>query len=89
MKLTMYGSHLCQDTLYGRLKVKEAEAQVEFHNITACLPDLRAFMTLRETDPVYAEVGKERLGIPLFIYEDGSKTLDLDEVLEHLKTKTV
>ena len=88
MKLTMYGSHLCQDTLYGLLKVKEAGAQVEFHNITASLPDLRTFMTLREMDPVYAEVDKERLGIPLFIYEDGSKTLDLDEVLRRLENKT-
>lgn len=88
MKLTIYGSHLCQDTLYGLLKVKEAGAQVEFHNITASLPDLRTFMTLREIDPIYAEVGKERLGIPLFIYEDGSKALELDEVLRRLENKT-
>lgn len=88
MKLTMYGSHLCQDTLYGLLKVKDAGAQVEFHNISACLPDLRAFMTIRETDPVYAEVSRERIGMPLFVYEDGSKTLDLNEVLERLKSET-
>jgi len=88
MKLTMYGSHLCQDTLYGLLKVKDAGAQVEFHNISACLPDLRAFMTIRETDPVYAEVSRERIGMPLFVYEDGRKTLDLNEVLERLKNET-
>lgn len=87
MKLTMYGSHLCQDTLYGLIKVKSAGAQVEFHNISACLPDLRAFMTIRETDPVYAEVSRERIGMPLFIYEDGSKTLNLNEVLERLRSE--
>lgn len=85
MKLVIYGSTLCQDTLYALMKVKSAGAEVDSHNITAVLPDLRAFMTLREEDPVYAEVGKERLGIPLFIYEDGSKTLELSDVLAHIR----
>lgn len=31
------------------------------------------------------EVGKERLGIPLFIYEDGSKTLELSDVLARIR----
>ena len=81
----MYGSTLCQDTLYALIKVKSAGAEVDFHNITAVLPDLRAFMTLREEDPVYANVGKERLGMPLFILDDGTKTLDLDAVLERIR----
>lgn len=81
MKVTIYGSSLCQDTLYALIKLKARGAEVDFHNITAVLPDLRAFMTLREEDPVYANVGKERLGMPLFILEDGRKTLDLNEVL--------
>lgn len=85
MKITMYGSTLCQDTLYALIKVKSAGAEVDFHNITAVLPDLRAFMTLREEDPVYANVGKERLGMPLFILDDGTKTLDLDAVLERIR----
>lgn len=85
MKITMYGSTLCQDTLYALMKVKALGAEVDFHNITAVLPDLRAFMTLREEDPVYANVGKERLGMPLFILEDGTKTLDLDAVLERIR----
>ena len=85
MKITMYGSTLCQDTLYALIKVQSAGAEVDFHNITAVLPDLRAFMTLREEDPVYANVGKERLGMPLFILDDGTKTLDLDAVLERIR----
>ncbi|MGM9602171.1 MAG: glutaredoxin [Faecousia sp.] len=84
MKLTMYGSHLCQDTLYALVKVKDAGATVEFHNISAVLPDLRTFMTIRETDPVYADVSSLRLGMSLFIYEDGTKTLSLSEVLNRL-----
>lgn len=31
------------------------------------------------------KVGKERLGIPLFIYEDGSKTLELSDVLARIR----
>lgn len=85
MKITVYGSSLCQDTLYALIKVKSAGAEVDFRNITAVLPDLRSFMTLREEDPVYANVGKERLGVPLFILENGKKTLDLDEVLNCIR----
>ncbi|HCS68217.1 MAG TPA: glutaredoxin [Oribacterium sp.] len=85
MKLVMYGSTLCQDTLYALMAVKSSGAEVDFHNITSVLPDLRAFMTLREEDPVYEGIGKERLGIPLFIYEDGSKTLELSDVLARIK----
>ena len=81
----MYGSSLCQDTQYALIKVKSTGAEVDFHNITAVLPDLRAFMTLREEDPVYANVGKERLGMPLFILDDGTKTLDLNAVLERIR----
>ena len=82
MKVTIYGSSLCQDTLYALIKLKARGKEVDFHNITAVLPDLRTFMTLREEDPVYVNVGKEQLGIPLFILEDRTKTLDLDEVLK-------
>lgn len=31
------------------------------------------------------KVDKERLGIPLFIYEDGSKTLELSDVLARIR----
>lgn len=84
MKLTIYGSHLCQDTLYALMKVKDAGAAVEFHNISAVLPDLHEFMILRQTDPVYTDVSSERIGMPLFICEDGSKTLSLSQVLDRL-----
>ncbi len=85
MKLTIYGSTICQDTLYALIKVKELGAEVDFHNITSYLPDLRTFMTIREEDPVYANVGRERVGMPLFILEDGGKTIELEEVLSLLR----
>ena len=39
---------------------------------------------MRETSPVYADVrGTDRLGIPCFVGEDGTVTLDLNQVLGH------
>ena len=38
---------------------------------------------MRDTSPMYEEIrGTETLGVPCFIREDGTKTLDLGEVLE-------
>ncbi len=84
-KITLYGTMLCQDTIYAIMKLKEAGVTVEFHNMMNDFADLRTFMTLREDDPVYAGLGKDVIGIPLFIFEDGSKTLSLTEALAHFQ----
>ena len=55
----------------------------DFVDILASHADLKQYLALRDSDPLYAEIrGTERLGIPCFIKEDGSKTLDLKEVLK-------
>ena len=85
MKVVMIGSHLCEDTLYALCKLKEKNAEFEFKDLSASLPDLKAYLALRETEPQYEEVRKNGgIGIPFFELEDGTKTLDLDEVLAKL-----
>ena len=52
-------------------------------DILASHADLKQYLALRDSDSLYAEIrGTERLGIPCFVKEDGSKTLDLKEVLK-------
>lgn len=82
MKVTVIGSHLCPDTLYAIQKLREADADLSFVNISAALADLKTFLAIRESDALYDEVRKNGgIGIPLFVLEDGTRTLDLEKVL--------
>lgn len=84
MKVTVVGSHLCPDTLYALQQLAAAGAEIDFKDILSCHADLKEYLNLRETSPVYADVrGTDRLGIPCFVGEDGTVTLDLNQVLGH------
>ncbi len=83
MKVTVVGSHLCPDTLYALNKLVEAKADIEFKNMSASLPDLKVYLALRDSEAMYENVKKNGgIGIPCFILEDGTKTMDLAEVLK-------
>lgn len=82
MKVTVIGSHLCPDTLYALNRLAAVKAEITFKNLSASLPDLKAYLELRETNPLYAPVRESGgIGIPCFVLEDGSATLDLDKAL--------
>lgn len=83
MEIKVIGSHCCPDTLYALHKLAEAGAAIDFVDILASHADLKQYLALRDSDPLYKDIrGTERLGIPCFIKEDGSKTLDLADVLK-------
>ncbi|MCI9593651.1 MAG: glutaredoxin [Lachnospiraceae bacterium] len=83
MKVTVVGSHLCPDTLYALNKLVEAKADIEFKNLSASLPDLKVYLQLRDNEAMYETVkANGGIGIPCFILEDGTKTMDLNEVLK-------
>lgn len=83
MKVTVVGSHLCPDTLYALNKLVEAGADIEFKNLSASLPDLKVYLNLRDNEAMYEKVkAGGGIGIPCFILEDGTKTLDLKDVLK-------
>ncbi|MCB7318592.1 glutaredoxin [Lacrimispora sp. 210928-DFI.3.58] len=86
MKITVIGSHLCPDTLYALCKLKEAGADIDFQNLSASLPDLKAYLAVRESNDMYEAVRKAGgIGIPFFRLEDGTETMDLDVVLKKIK----
>ena len=83
MKVTVVGSHLCPDTLYALNKLVEAGMEIEFKNMSASLPDLKVYLKLRDEEPMYEKVkAGGGIGIPCFILEDGTKTMDLKDVLK-------
>lgn len=82
MKITVIGSHLCPDTLFALHKLSERKAEIDFKNLSASLPDLKVYLAQRDTNPLYAAVKQNGgIGIPCFVLEDGSVTLELEEVL--------
>ena len=85
MKVTVIGSHLCQDTLYALYKLREKNVEIDFKDISAALPDLKVYLAIRESEPQYEAVrAGGGIGIPFFVLEDGTKTLDLEDVLNKL-----
>ena len=49
MKITVIGSHLCPDTLYALCRLREKNAEMDFRNLSASLPDLKAYLAVRES----------------------------------------
>lgn len=83
MKITVIGSHLCPDTLYALNRLAEAGVEVNYQDILSCHAVLRTYLNIRETSELYADIrGTQRLGVPCFQREDGSLTLDLNEILK-------
>lgn len=83
MKLTVIGSHLCPDTLYALNQLSGAGAEIDFKDILSRHGALQDYLQIRESSPLYEEVrGTRRLGIPCFVKEDGTMTLELKDVLK-------
>ena len=83
MKITVIGSHLCPDTLYALNRLAAAGADITFKDILSCHADLQDYLMIRESDVLYADIrGTKRLGIPCFVCEDGSMTLNINDILK-------
>ncbi len=88
MKLIVIGSHLCQHTWYALMKLKENQVTVDFRNISTDFAALKEFMRMREQEELFTPVKEQnKLGIPFFILEDGTKTVDLQKVIEKIVGK--
>lgn len=82
MKLTVIGSHLCEDTRNALEILKEKNVEVNFENMSESLDSLKAYLAVRETSEMYKAVrAAGGIGIPCFVFEDGTKTLDLSAAL--------
>ena len=81
MKVTVYGSHQCPGTLSALVKLFDADITTDFRDVLSCHTVLKEFLKLRE-EPMFDEAkAAGRLGFPCFVFEDGTKTFSLEEVL--------
>lgn len=61
MQIKVIGSHCCPDTLYALNQLAAAGAEIDFVDILASHADLKQYLALRDSDPLYAEIrGTER-----------------------------
>lgn len=85
MKLTIIGNHLCEDTREALEVLKGKNAEIKFENISESLDSLKEYLKIRETSEMYKAVrAAGGIGIPCFVFEDGTKTLDLSAVLDKI-----
>ena len=75
--IKIYGMPTCPYCDYVYEQIKDRTDEFEYINIGKNIMNLSRFMRLRDTDPVFdhcKEIGD--VGVPAFVLEDGSITLD-------------
>lgn len=81
--LKFYGSQICSGCREALALFQEKNfTAFEFIEITENTDNLRAFLKLRDERPELKAAKEDgRIGIPCFVREDGSITLETEEVL--------
>lgn len=74
--LKVYGSRLCPDCVQCCADLDRRGIAYEYHDFSDDLKVLKTFLTIRDTDPQFAEVRADgKIGIPCLVEEDGSVSL--------------
>lgn len=77
--ITVYGTHTCPDCSFIEDQIKDNDG-FRFVDIGSHVKNLKAFMALRDSDPVFDSVKNKGIGIPAFVHEDGMVTLIPEDV---------
>ena len=84
MKVIMYGTEICPDCVEAKAKLDICtDVRLDYRDITKSTATLKEFLSHRDHDEIFARIKNDgKIGIPFFILEDGTKTLDIYEFLE-------
>ena len=83
MKVVMYGTKACPDCVEAEEILKEKGIQYLYMEYSDNIGYLKRFLTLRDTNPIFDEVKENHwVGVPCFQFQDGSLSLDIDEVVK-------
>lgn len=78
--IKIYGMRSCPDCSYVEEQV-HGDERFEVIDIGAHVSDLKAFLRLRDTLPIFDELKKVgTIGIPCFVLENGTVTLTPEDV---------
>ena len=84
MKITMYGAPICGDCVTRKEQLANIEnLELDYHDITASTANMREFLKYRDQESLFDDIKREgRIGIPFFILEDGTKTLEIEKYVQ-------
>lgn len=85
MSIKVFGSNVCPGTMRFLSILTANKVMPAFVNVTGSIDHLKAFITFRDTSPLFDDVrGAGGIGFPLIQLEDGTYTRDANGVLEQL-----
>ena len=80
--LKIYGSLLCPDCVQCKNDLTAAGVDFEYLDFSEDLRNLKAFLSVRDSDPQFAQVKeKGSIGIPCIVEEDGTVFLDWEKYM--------
>jgi len=86
MNVIFYGTTLCPDCRAAIELFEKNNVKPDFRSFTEDLGVLKEFLKIRDTNEKYVAVkANGGIGIPVFVFEDGTVTLDENEALAELK----
>lgn len=83
MKIVMYGAKICPDCVNAiEIMQKDSDIELDYRSITESTTTLKEFLAYRDHDELFQSVKENgKIGIPFFILEDGTKTLDISDFM--------
>jgi glutaredoxin-related protein len=84
MKVIMYGTEICPDCVGAKKQLEKcSDIELDYRNITKSTRILKEFLSYRDHDEIFTSIVKDgKIGIPFFILEDGTKTLEVSDFLD-------
>lgn len=74
--MRVYGSMLCPDCVECCKDLDASGAAYVFCDFAEDLRNLKEFLKIRDTEPVFEEIRREgKIGIPCIVHEDGTVSL--------------
>ena len=85
MKLIIYGTKTCKDCVDALEVLEQKNVRYLFLEFSDSIGNLKRFLKISDTNPMFNPV-KEKggIGVPLFVFEDGTMTFELDDVLARI-----
>ena len=81
MKVIVYGGDICPHCVAAKARLSALpDIELDFRDITKSTATLREFLSYRDHNPIFAPVLEAgRIGIPLFVLEDGTATFEMED----------
>lgn len=83
MKVIMYGAPICDNCVQEKaILINRKDVELDYRNIIDSTAMLKEFLAYRDTEKMFADIIKaNKIGIPFYVLEDGTKTLDIFDYL--------